>query len=143
VRDTAEFVAADDKLIFSLERGPVFDGLVFDPAPDCIGVKSGLKAQTVHSLFYKLVDKGVDEQTGKRILVAIPDCVFVNGGTIDDYDDDDFTSALDYGWCLTVHKSQGSEWDKVLLIDENHKYDRRRLADTGISRAAKSIIVQG
>src|ERR1700733_7573274 len=30
--------------------------------------KSGLKAQTVHSLFYKLVDKGVCEKTKKRIL---------------------------------------------------------------------------
>jgi exodeoxyribonuclease-5 len=75
--------------------------------------------------------------------VKVPDCVFVNGGTIDDYDDDEFTSAFDFGWCLTVHKSQGSEWDKVLLIDENHKYDRRKWAYTGITRAAKSIIVQG
>ena len=30
--------------------------------------KSGLKACTVHSLFYRLVDKGTDEKTGRRIL---------------------------------------------------------------------------
>jgi exodeoxyribonuclease-5 len=30
--------------------------------------KSGLPAQTVHSLFYRLVSKGVDEKTGKRWL---------------------------------------------------------------------------
>ena len=58
--------------------------------------------------------------------VTIPNCVFVDGGTIADYDDDEFVSAFDYGWCLTVHKSQGSEWNNVLLIDENHKYDRRK-----------------
>ena len=74
--------------------------------------------------------------------VNVPDCVFVNGGTIDDYDDDEFVSAFDFGWCLTVHKSQGSEWDKVLLVDENHKYDRRKWVYTGISRASQSIIVQ-
>ena len=68
--------------------------------------------------------------------------MFVDGGTIDDYDDDEFVSAFDYGHCLTVHKSQGSEWNRVLLIDENHKYDRRKWAYTGITRAAKSIIVQ-
>ena len=75
--------------------------------------------------------------------VTIPNCVFVDGGTIDDYDDDEFVSAFDYGWCLTVHKSQGSEWNNVLLVDENHKYDRKKWAYTGITRAAKSIIVQG
>jgi ATP-dependent exoDNAse (exonuclease V) alpha subunit len=76
--------------------------------------------------------------------VEVPKCVFVeNGGSLDDYDDDDFTSAFDFGYCLTVHKSQGSEWDKVLLIDENHKVERRRWLYTGLTRAAKSIIVQG
>jgi exodeoxyribonuclease-5 len=77
------------------------------------------------------------------VEVEVPKCVFVEkGGSLDDYDDDDFTSAFDYGYALTVHKAQGSEWDKVLLIDENHKHDRRRWAYTAITRAAKSIIVQ-
>jgi ATP-dependent exoDNAse (exonuclease V) alpha subunit len=76
--------------------------------------------------------------------VEVPNCVFVEkGGSLDDYDDDDFTSAFDFGYCLTVHKSQGSEWDKVLLIDENHKHERRRWLYAGLTRAAKSIIVQG
>jgi exodeoxyribonuclease-5 len=77
------------------------------------------------------------------VEVEVPNCVFVEkGGSLDDYDDDDFVSAFDFGYCLTVHKSQGSEWDKVLLIDENHKHERRRWLYTAISRAAKSIIVQ-
>ena len=32
---------------------------------------------------------------------------------------------------------------RVLLIDENHKHERRRWLYTGLTRAAKSIIVQG
>ena len=75
--------------------------------------------------------------------IEVPRCAFVDGGSLEDYDDDDFTSAFDFGYCLTVHKSQGSEWDKVLLIDENHKYDRRKWCYTALTRAAKSIIVQG
>ena len=36
-------------------------------AASVLRAKSGLEACTVHSLFYKLVDKGTDEKTGKRI----------------------------------------------------------------------------
>ncbi len=77
------------------------------------------------------------------VEVEVPQCVFVEkGGSLDDYDDDDFVSAFDFGYCLTVHKSQGSEWNRVLLIDENHKHERRRWLYTGLTRAATSIIVQ-
>lgn len=73
----------------------------------------------------------------------VPNCRFVErGGSLDDYDDDDFISAFDYGYALTVHKAQGSEWDNVLLIDENHKHDRQRWLYTAITRAAKRILVQ-
>jgi exodeoxyribonuclease-5 len=45
-----------------------------------------------------------------------------------------------FGYALTVHKSQGSEWDRVLLIDQpvGH-YSRWRY--TGITRAAKELII--
>src|SRR5450631_3253354 len=40
------------------------------------------------------------------VEVEVPKCVFVEkGGSLDDYDDDDFVSAFDFGYCLTVHKS--------------------------------------
>lgn len=47
---------------------------------------------------------------------------------------------FDYGYCLTAHKSQGSEWDKVLVLDEplwNTDQDRWRY--TAITRAAKEL----
>ena len=31
---------------------------------------------------------------------------------------DFIVSEFDYGYCLTVHKAQGSEWDNVIIIDE-------------------------
>lgn len=48
---------------------------------------------------------------------------------------------FDYGYALTVHKSQGSQWDNVLLFDESHVFrdDRWKWLYTGITRAAKSI----
>lgn len=48
-----------------------------------------------------------------------------------------------WGYCATVHKSQGSEWERVILVDEyNRSDDRDKWLYTGITRASKSIIVQ-
>ena len=112
-----------------------------------------LKNSRQHGVFngvtYELARNFEPEETSIHLLmdgveIEVPQCVFVErGGSIDDYDDDEFVSAFDYGYALTVHKAQGSEWDKVLLIDENHRHERRRWAYTGITRAAKSIVVQG
>jgi exodeoxyribonuclease V len=47
------------------------------------------------------------------------------------------------GYCATIHKAQGSEWDRVILVDEYDRVDQRReWIYTGISRSAKSIIIQ-
>lgn len=51
---------------------------------------------------------------------------------------------FDYGYGLTVHKAQGSQWDDVLLVDESSRWgngDARRHLYTGITRAAKRITV--
>lgn len=50
---------------------------------------------------------------------------------------------FDYGYALTVHKSQGSQWNNVLLFDEWYGRDRRQWLYTAITRAAERIdIVQ-
>lgn len=50
---------------------------------------------------------------------------------------------FDYGYALTVHKSQGSQWDNVLLFDESHCFrkDKWRWLYTGLTRAAKRVIL--
>ena len=50
----------------------------------------------------------------------------------------------DYGYALTVHKSQGSEFDNVLLLDEpvgRTPQDKMRWRYTGVTRAAKNLII--
>lgn len=50
---------------------------------------------------------------------------------------------FDFGYALTVHKSQGSQWDNVLLLDEWYGKDRQKWLYTAITRAAERIdIVQ-
>lgn len=50
---------------------------------------------------------------------------------------------FDYGYALTVHKAQGSQWDEVVLFDESYAFreNRERWLYTGVTRAAKSLTV--
>lgn len=51
----------------------------------------------------------------------------------------------DFGYALTVHKSQGSQWEKVMLFDDGfakrESLTRRRWLYTAITRAQKSLLV--
>jgi exodeoxyribonuclease-5 len=52
---------------------------------------------------------------------------------------------FDFGYCVSVHKSQGSEWSRVILIDERNQYqtddDYTRWLYTGITRAKDKLIM--
>ena len=51
---------------------------------------------------------------------------------------------FDYGYAITVHKSQGSEFDKVILFNEYLGGDREnylRWLYTGVTRASKKLII--
>ena len=50
---------------------------------------------------------------------------------------------FDFGYVLTVHKAQGSQWDDVMLFDESFAFreHRARWLYTGITRAATRITV--
>lgn len=48
---------------------------------------------------------------------------------------------FDYGYALTVHKAQGSQWDDVVVFDESFAFReaRERWLYTGITRAAEKL----
>jgi exodeoxyribonuclease-5 len=79
----------------------------------------------------------------KGVKVSVRRECFLGG--IEDYDwaqrkkYDEF----DYGYVLTVHKAQGSQWDDVVLFDESFAFpdSRARWLYTGITRAAKKLTV--
>ena len=54
-----------------------------------------------------------------------------------------FQTVLDFGYAVTVNKSQGSEYGDVLLIDEFRGSDKdyAKFLYTGITRAKKSITI--
>jgi len=48
---------------------------------------------------------------------------------------------LDYAYTITAHKSQGSEWDKVLVLEQKcDLWDHKRWAYTAASRARNQLI---
>lgn len=48
---------------------------------------------------------------------------------------------FDFGYVLTVHKAQGSQWDDVVIVDEWRGSCRTQWLYTGITRAAETITV--
>jgi exodeoxyribonuclease-5 len=85
-----------------------------------------------------------DEAFGSRITKVSVRADCFSGGVEDisweqrrPYDE------FDYGYVLTVHKSQGSQWDDVVLFDESFAFQdsRTRWLYTGITRAAKRLSI--
>ena len=52
---------------------------------------------------------------------------------------------FDYGYCISVHKSQGSEWNKVILFEQRTQHwdddYYKRWLYTGITRAKEKLMV--
>lgn len=49
-----------------------------------------------------------------------------------------------YGYCITCHKAQGSEWNKVLVIEERFPFDREEHARwlyTAATRASDKLVI--
>jgi exodeoxyribonuclease-5 len=48
---------------------------------------------------------------------------------------------FDWGWVLTCHKAQGSEWPNVTIVDDSAMFreDRHRWAYTAITRASEGL----
>lgn len=50
---------------------------------------------------------------------------------------------FDFGYAITCHKAQGSQWDNILIIDESGVFraDRDKWLYTAITRAATSVTI--
>lgn len=53
-------------------------------------------------------------------------------------------TSFDYGYAMTVHKSQGSEWTNVIIVDECRRPDmRKQWLYTAFTRASERALVLG
>lgn len=91
----------------------------------------------------RMVVASVDEPGVAHVEVDTPTPFFT--GTEKDMDWKELKRAdhFTYGYALTVHKSQGSQWDDVLVVDESHIFKETALNHlyTAVTRAAEKVTV--
>jgi exodeoxyribonuclease-5 len=92
------------------------------------------------NLLVRAEDEGIERNSAKIKLLK---AVFEEPGTEIPWQmrrrHDDF----DYGYALTVHKAQGSQWDEVVLFDESYAFreHRQRWLYTAVTRAAERLTI--
>jgi exodeoxyribonuclease-5 len=85
-----------------------------------------------------------DDESGLRgVKVSVRRECFTGGIEQMEWDKRRPYDEFDYGYVLTVHKAQGSQWDDVVLFDESYAFkdSREQWLYTGITRAAKRLTV--
>lgn len=104
--------------------------------------KVGFKRWREHGRFLMEV-KSVDEPGMAHVEVEVPAQFFLGIEKDMDWRELREVDQFTFGGCLTVHKSQGSAWDDVLLFDESYVF--RENADkhlyTGLTRAAERVTI--
>ncbi|WP_417686907.1 ATP-dependent DNA helicase [Roseibium sp.] len=87
--------------------------------------------------------KPEDEVGKQKVQVKVLPAMFEDGAEAIPYAIRRKADEFDYGYALTVHKSQGSQWDDVVLFDESWAFreHRDRWLYTAVTRAAERITV--
>jgi len=89
----------------------------------------------------KLTIDSEDESDRKGVAVAVHKAFFEGKEADLPYPIRRESDEFDYGYALTVHKAQGSQWDHVALFDESGAFreHRARWLYTAVTRAARRL----
>lgn len=81
------------------------------------------------------------EEGGKAVTVSVPRQFFLDGPESVPWTQRKSADEFDYGYALTVHKAQGSQWNNVVLFDESFMFREHnaRWLYTGVTRAAERL----
>lgn len=98
---------------------------------EIVGDKAGLRVESL------------DEPERDPVDVVVPSAFFTGHEKELDWRVRKEFEEFTYGYALTVHKSQGSQWDNVLVFDESAVFreDRAKHLYTAITRAAERVTV--
>jgi exodeoxyribonuclease-5 len=126
--------AATDRLVClrnDHEKGILNGGLWEVESTNCPG-------RAIH-MRVRSLDEPEKSPVDVRVLAP-----FFNGGEKDiDWKEKKGFEEFTYGYCLTTHKSQGSQWDNILVFDESQCF-RETAANwlyTAITRAAERVTI--
>jgi exodeoxyribonuclease V len=99
--------------------------------------------QTMRKDFVRMTLKPEDDTGRARAKVAVLRQFFEGGEAEIPFPQRRESDEFDFGYALTVHKAQGSQWDDVMLFDESYAFGehRNRWLYTGLTRAAKRLTI--
>lgn len=82
-----------------------------------------------------------DELGAKPVNISVPEAFFTEGPEAVPFPARRGADEFDFGYALTVHKAQGSQWDDVVLFDESFAFreHRARWLYTAVTRAAERL----
>ena len=90
-----------------------------------------------------LVRSEDDGPHGPSAKIRVLKDAFLNGVESLSWQQRRNSDEFDFGYALTVHKAQGSQWDDLVLFDESYAFKdmRARWLYTAITRAAERITI--
>lgn len=94
-----------------------------------------------------LVLSFIDDMGDEHINILTHKEGFIDDTLFKGMDWKDLKSAnqFTFGYAITVHKSQGSQWDGVVILDDNFlawdKAERRKWLYTAVTRAADRLVI--
>ena len=96
---------------------------------------------SLHKL--ELVVKSIDDPDQPDVSVIVRKEFFTGGADKLPWKSLIGTQQFTFGYCITVHKSQGSQWNSVLVIDESQDFeeDAAKHLYTAVTRAAQKLTV--
>jgi exodeoxyribonuclease V alpha subunit len=95
-------------------------------------------------IVYLRNDQQKDLRNGSLGRLIGPDLADFEGNEVGIEEAD--VNNIDLAYCLTVHKSQGSQWDRVIVPLFNsgrNSFVERSLIYTAVTRAAKQVVIVG
>ena len=146
----------DDRIAFNQKirdlegfssQGNLLEGerIIFLQNDYCLGVYNGLSGTITNIIrrFDQTIKVRVICDDGKPLVVPVTTRFLgqtdLDWKTLRHYRGK--AGIIDYGYALTVHKSQGSEWDRVAVFRTLGPWSQTRWDYTAVTRAAKELFV--
>lgn len=132
-------IVKGERLVMLRNRGSVCNGEVYT----VLDVESKYNKWTDQYFTWVTIDKA--GLGGKHVRFIVDTQKLITGVAAPNMPRE--TMPVDYGYCLSVHKSQGSQWDEVCLaytwswLRRRRPEDYARLTYTAITRAARKLWV--
>lgn len=84
-----------------------------------------------------------DDADGLPVMTKVHKSFFIDGVAKPEWKSLKGSQEFDYGYAITCHKSQGSQWDNVLIYDESWCFrdDWQKWLYTAITRASDKVTI--